>query len=286
LPEQAAGDGSTAFAGGGVPLGGAAIGLAPAALTAGLTYLPIDPTAFEPITTTEGRRLSAGTGASILTPTGGLMTPLIAPVGSVLREITFAYLSTAGTPNLAVWRKRLTTGWSVLAPSPPTGLPLASGAAIQTVTFTLNETVDGTSTYMLLMNGLTSTTQSVHGALLGYRAPAQGFIANTPIPRVLDTRVSGGKLQNNEERVVATGVPANATAAVINLTITETEQAGFVAVFPANSLWPGNSSINWSSSGQNLANSVITATDPTGHIRIRGGVNPTHVVIDVQGYFA
>jgi serine protease len=107
-----------------------------------------------------------------------------------------------------------------------------------------------------------------------------------PIPRVLDTRVTGGKLQNNEERVVATGVPAGALAAVINLTVTETEQGGFVAVFPADSTWPGNSSINWSSSGQNLANSVITATDATGHIRVRGGVNPAHVVIDTQGFFA
>ena len=103
---------------------------------------------------------------------------------------------------------------------------------------------------------------------------------------MLDTRVNGGKLQNNEERVVATGVPAGALAAVINLTVTETEQGGFVAVFPANSTWPGNSSINWSTSGQNLANSVISATDATGHIRVRGGVNPTHVVVDVQGHFA
>jgi hypothetical protein len=35
---------------------------------------------------------------------------------------------------------------------------------------------------------------------------------------------------------------------------------------------------------QNLANGVITATDPTGKVKIRGGVNPTDVVIDVQGF--
>jgi hypothetical protein len=48
--------------------------------------------------------------------------------------------------------------------------------------------------------------------------------------------------------------------------------------------WPGNSSINWSSPGQNVANGVVTEVDPTGAVKIRGGVNPTHVVIDVQGY--
>ena len=101
---------------------------------------------------------------------------------------------------------------------------------------------------------------------------------------MLDTRTAGGKLQPNEERVVALGVPAAATAAVINLTVTDTEIAGFVAVFPANVAYPGNSSINWSATGQNLANGVITGIDPTGKVKIRGGVNPTDVVIDVQGY--
>ena len=75
-----------------------------------------------------------------------------------------------------------------------------------------------------------------------------------------------------------------ARTAVINLTVTGTVTAGFVAVFPANIAWPNNSSINWSSSNQNLANSVITAVDGSGQIKIRGGANPTHVVIDRIGY--
>jgi hypothetical protein len=101
---------------------------------------------------------------------------------------------------------------------------------------------------------------------------------------VLDTRNGSTKLAPGEERVVALGVPGLASAAVINLTVTGTEVAGFVAVFPANVSYPGNSSINWSATNQNLANGVITATDPTGKIKIRGGVNSTDVVIDVQGY--
>ena len=72
---------------------------------------------------------------------------------------------------------------------------------------------------------------------------------------------------------------------MINLTITETEgSGGFVAVFPANQAWPGNSSINWFGANQNLANNVVTAVDATGAIKIRGAVAHTHVVIDVQGY--
>ena len=86
-------------------------------------------------------------------------------------------------------------------------------------------------------------------------------------PRVLDTRIMGVKLNPDEKRVVPPRVP------------------GFVAVFAANVAWPGNSNINWSQSDQNLANGVVTAVDPSGAVKIRGGVNRTHVVIDVQGYF-
>ena len=77
---------------------------------------------------------------------------------------------------------------------------------------------------------------------------------------------------------------AGARTAVINLTITETVGSGFVAVFPANIEWPKNSSINWSASNQNIANGVITAVDGNGNIKIRGGSNPTHVVIDRIGF--
>ena len=275
-------DGSDGFAPGAAS--SSASSLTPAALTPGLAYLPVDPTLFEPINSASGRVLNAAMGASLLTPPGGLMAPVIVPVGSVLKEITFAYFSTAGTLNLALWRKALTTGWSLLAPNPPTGLALPNGAAIQTATFTPTEPVDGTSTYMVLMNGITTNTQSVHGMLVGYLPPPQAFVPITPINRVLDTRTTGGKLAANEERIIDLHVPTFARAAVINLTVTNTEIAGFVAVFPADIGYPGNSSINWSATGQNIANGVITATDPTGKVKIRGGVNPTDVVIDVQGF--
>ena len=81
------------------------------------------------------------------------------------------------------------------------------------------------------------------------------------------------------------GGPPGVRGAVINLTVTETEGAGgFVAVFPANVPWPGNSSINWFGAGQNLANSVTTAVDPSAQITIRGGAASTHVIIDRIGW--
>jgi len=258
------------------------------ALDPDLSYLPVDPTLFEPISTGQGRFINAASGTSSATAAGGLLAPVIVPVGNVLKEITFAYFSTADGLNLGLWRKRLTTGWALIAPNPPTGLNLPAGADIQTATFKLDETVDGTSTYMILLNGISSLTQSVHGMLVGYAPPPAppslpAFVPALPIARVLDTRTTGGKLEPNEERIVSLGVAGSVSAAVINLTVTGTEGAGFVAVFPADVAYPGNSSINWSASDQNIANGVLTAVDATGKVKIRGGVNPTHVVIDVVG---
>ena len=71
----------------------------------------------------------------------------------------------------------------------------------------------------------------------------------------------------------------------------ETVAAHFIALtFGGLLLWimwaaSAALSINWTVAGQNIANGVITAMDPNGQIKIRGGVNKTHVVIDRIGWF-
>jgi hypothetical protein len=246
-------------------------------------------------TTGEGafRQISpSGVGVA---PVNGepLVTAVDAPIGSVIKEITVWYLSTGDGPSLALVKKPLDgpvivddTGFPEVVALMS---PLPNGDATLQATLTLDETIDGTATYPLLFFP-TNDTQQVAAVRYGYVTPPPpivappAFIPFTPTVRLLDTRLQGGKLKANEERVVALGVPPTAQAAVINLTVTGTENAGFVAVFPADSAWPGNSSINWSASDENVANLVITATDAAGGIRLRGSVNRTHVVIDVQGY--
>ena len=268
------------FGGGASPAPAAGAVLRPEALTPGLTYVNLDPITFTPFDFTQGRIISGGAGsAGITTQPGGLFSPIIVPVGSTLREITLSYVVPTPGPRFQVYKRPIGSAYTAIV-----NLPITAGAGVQSQTATVNIAVDDTATYMVMLNPITTAAQVVINALIGYTPPPQAFVPINPVPRVLDTRVTGGKLQNNEERVVPLGVPGFAKAAVINLTVTETELAGFVAVFAANVLWPGNSSINWSVTGQNLANGVITAVDPSGNIKIRGGVNPTHVVIDVQGY--
>jgi hypothetical protein len=101
-------------------------------------------------------------------------------------------------------------------------------------------------------------------------------------------------VHDGEERVVSLAdvlngadpvVPPGAIAAALTATVTETEGAGYIAVFPADEAWAGTSSLNWFGPGQNLATAVISKVDGSLQVKVRGGVNPTQVVVDVAGYW-
>jgi hypothetical protein len=141
------------------------------------------------------------------------------------------------------------------------------------------------------------TAANPTGESRGQLANAVQFTVLLPVPlRAYDSRLGDGKLKAGETRTVslssgkdATGasqlaVPAGATAALVNLTITDTEAGGFVKMYSAAISEPATSSINWSQSGQNLAVSTPVAVDAQGHIKLTGGVNATNVVVDVIGY--
>jgi hypothetical protein len=259
-------------------------GLDPAALTPGLAYAAVDGTSFTPRDFDNAWPRSIANQGANLSAGGTLVAPLVLPVGSVLKEVTLYYLSTpASNAQVAsIQRKPFLGAYDALA----TPVTLPKGDGMLAYTWAVNEPVNGTATYAVFVNTF-DVTQLVGGMLIGYTpAPTQAFIPLPSITRVLDTRTTGGKLAPNEERVVTLGIPAGARAGVINLTVTETEAAGFVAVFAAGTTYAGNSSINWFGPNQNLANGVICTVDAAGKITIRGGVNKTHVVIDVQGYLS
>jgi hypothetical protein len=80
------------------------------------------------------------------------------------------------------------------------------------------------------------------------------------------------------------------TAAFLNVTITETEGTGFLRVNGSDSSGmrpvPATSNINWSQSGQTLANLTLTTVGSEFGVDIfAGGIGGrTHVIVDVQGY--
>ena len=58
------------------------------------------------------------------------------------------------------------------------------------------------------------------------------------------------------------GVPANATAVALNLTVTGTTSNGWASVYPCGTPRPNSSNINFTTSAT-IANSVITKLGPT-----------------------
>ena len=226
-------------------------------------------------------------GVSVVPPDGPpLLSSVDPPPGATLKEVSVWYQAPDGEAILALFKKPLDgpVGGDPANPTPLASInPLATGAGTLQATLTVNEVIDGSATYPLVVF-VSSPSQEVAGIRYGYVAPPQAFVPKVPLERRVDTRLSSGKLQPGEERLINLGVPSLMRAAVINLTVTETEQAGYVAVFPADSTWSGTSSVNWSNSDQNVANTVITATDSDGRIIIRCGPQATHVVIDVEGY--
>ncbi|MCX6522548.1 MAG: hypothetical protein NTZ21_17965 [Actinobacteria bacterium] len=78
------------------------------------------------------------------------------------------------------------------------------------------------------------------------------------------------------------GVPAAATAVVLNVTATEGSRDGFVTVYPCGRL-PATSSLNHAA-GQTVANLVIATLDPDGRVCLFSNVG-THLIADVAAWF-
>jgi hypothetical protein len=146
------------------------------------------------------------------------------------------------------------------------------------------------------------TTDYPGGAIRGQLAagppPAgEAHLLSTPL-RAYDSRDnSGAKLAALETRTIslATGkdiagasfiaVPPGATAAIVTLTVTETVgPGGFVKLYNAAIAEPATSSVNWAGTNQNIAVSTQVSVDASASVKITGGANSTHVVIDVIGY--
>ncbi|HUY25509.1 MAG TPA: hypothetical protein VMV09_09440, partial [Candidatus Saccharimonadales bacterium] len=81
------------------------------------------------------------------------------------------------------------------------------------------------------------------------------------------------------------GIPsAGVAAAVLNVTVTSTSAASFLAVYPGSEAEPGTSSLNWAAGGT-VANRVVVPVNSSGQITVFNAVGTVNVVIDSSGYF-
>ncbi|MHB1854464.1 MAG: hypothetical protein ACYCS2_05345, partial [Acidimicrobiales bacterium] len=126
---------------------------------------------------------------------------------------------------------------------------------------------------------LSNATSSVGGA----------YTALTPM-RLLDTRTTGQTLAaggslNLPVVTTADGVPSNATAVALNVTVTGTTDASYLSAFPTGGTQPYVSNLNWTM-GETVPNSVIVPVGTNGDVTFYNPTGSATVVVDLEGYFA
>jgi hypothetical protein len=128
---------------------------------------------------------------------------------------------------------------------------------------------------------------------------AGAFTAITPT-RVYDSRISGGRLSNGQTRVVSVAnginvssgvvttpdlVPAGATAIQYNLTVVDTTGSGYLQVAPGDASAITSSSINWTATGQIIANGLMVKIDASRQVKAFAMIGSTNFILDVLGYY-
>ncbi|WP_446211765.1 hypothetical protein [Micromonospora sp. IBSANI012] len=161
------------------------------------------------------------------------------------------------------------------------------------VNFVAKETVPNQVT-VPVVNGSVSFHHSGQGTvhlvadLQGFYAESgSGFAPVSPV-RVLDTREGAGTpLPANRTRPLDLSgrLPAGATAAVLNVTVTRPTANGVLKVFPYGSVVPTASNLNFVT-GQTIPN-LVTVPVVNGRVSIHNqSSGATHVVADLAGWFS
>ncbi|MDT4943909.1 MAG: hypothetical protein QOH14_642, partial [Pseudonocardiales bacterium] len=258
------------FGGAGSPAG---------AVTAGSPYIAVTPTR---ILDTRG-----GTGAAqaAVAPNGRVV--LTVAGGQVPSGVTAVVLNVTVTQPTA--RTGYVTVWADRAPRP----------AASNINFVRGQTVPNLVVAPVspggkvdLVNGSTGTVQLV-ADVSGYFAPGstsvdQGMFGSISPTRVLDTRSGGavgaGKVVN--ATVTGQGVPADASAVVLNLTVTQpTAATGDATAYPAGGSRPTASNVNFVG-GQTVANLAVVPVGAGGKISLYNHSGGTvQFIADVSGYF-
>jgi hypothetical protein len=123
---------------------------------------------------------------------------------------------------------------------------------------------------------------------------ANSFIPITPV-RILDTRpapltIGGftGPLTPRQTLTIpvagVVGVPTNASAVVLNVTVDSTTGASFLTLFPAGAPQPNASNLNWAA-GTTIPNLVTVKLGAAGQVSIYNDAGNAHVIADVAGYY-
>jgi hypothetical protein len=138
----------------------------------------------------------------------------------------------------------------------------------------------------VLIASLTAVTMGVNTAAAAPGEPSR-FVPVEPC-RLLDTRLGAGAVAADGTIDVAVvsdacGVPGDADAAALTITVDEPAGPGFVTAFPTGTARPEASVLNYRS-GETLANSQLLQIGSGGRVSLYT-MATTDLIVDVTGYF-
>jgi hypothetical protein len=134
--------------------------------------------------------------------------------------------------------------------------------------------------------GTTDLVIDVDGYYTDATATGVFFVPVNPT-RVIDTRVQGGTLgaggSSTYQVTGFAGIPSGASAALFNVTVTNTTAASFLTVYPGGGTRPVASDLNWVA-GQTIPNMTVATLSSTGSVSFYNFSGSTDLVVDLFGY--
>lgn len=148
--------------------------------------------------------------------------------------------------------------------------------------------------YISLQNnkGTTHVLVDITGYFSDGSLPSGSRFQTTASPnRIYDTRSPepDDPLKPQEARNVTVagvgGVPGNASAVVMNVTVASSTVPGDLRLWPAGETMPTVSNINYTGPGASIPNLVIVKVGANKQVTVRGSSGSTNVIFDVVGWF-
>ncbi|MBR7832280.1 PKD domain-containing protein [Actinospica durhamensis] len=250
--------------------------------TGGSDYVPVTPTRV--LDTRKG--LGTGGNVAAIGP-GKTLALTIGGVGSIPKAATAVAVNITATDA--------TAGGHINA------YPAGSTASIASnLDFTKGKNVANMAVVTLSTTGVVDFLNGSAGTVdlivdvSGYFVTAQADGYKQMVPsRILDTNTSTGGHKGAltpsapiKLKVAGVGgVPADAKAVEVNLTVAGPTKSSLVVAYPDGGSEPTVSNVNFSS-GQTIANAAIVPIGSDGYIDIRTPVGSNRMVVDVDGYFS
>jgi hypothetical protein len=215
---------------------------------------------------------------TVLDPTPIISGPAVFPSPVALNSSLTLTAGTAGQPPLVATWQLTGPGGPVSYPGPvavlnPQQAGLAPGAYVA---------------YLQLSNPAGSV-QSLPIAFTVTAAEYQSFYTIAPC-RALDTRVSANPLAGGQPQTVslaACGLPSNARAAALNLTVVAPSADGSMVAWPSDQPLPDTSNLSYRAGAVQAAFSVVPLARSGATLNVVAALaGSTHLVLDVTGYFA